>query len=43
MGRLAHVVVPGMPHHITQRGNRWQPWRVALAEQIDWAWGVKVP
>jgi len=24
MARLARVVVPGMPHHITQRGNRRQ-------------------
>jgi len=22
MGRLARVVVPGVPHHVTQRGNR---------------------
>jgi putative transposase len=25
MARLARVVVPGVPHHITQRGNRRQP------------------
>lgn len=25
MPRLARVVVPGLPHHITQRGNRSQP------------------
>jgi|GEM_PF-1445622 len=25
MARLARLVVPGMPHHITQRGNRRQP------------------
>ncbi|NQT50685.1 transposase, partial [bacterium] len=25
MPRLARVVVPGIPHHITQRGNRRQP------------------
>ena len=24
MARLARVVIPGMPHHITQRGNRRQ-------------------
>ena len=24
MARLARVVVPGMPHHVTQRGNRRQ-------------------
>jgi len=25
MARFARVVVPGMPHHVTQRGNRRQP------------------
>jgi putative transposase len=25
MARLARIVVPGMPHYITQRGNRAQP------------------
>ena len=25
MARLARVVAPGLPHHITQRGNRRQP------------------
>ena len=25
MARLARLVVPGMPHHVTQRGNRRQP------------------
>lgn len=24
MARLARVVVPGLPHHVTQRGNRHQ-------------------
>jgi len=24
MARLARLVIPGMPHHITQRGNRRQ-------------------
>ena len=24
MARLARVVASGLPHHITQRGNRWQ-------------------
>jgi putative transposase len=24
MARIARVVAPGFPHHITQRGNRWQ-------------------
>src|ERR1700742_4087496 len=25
MARLARVVVPGLPHHLTHRGNRRQP------------------
>jgi hypothetical protein len=25
MARLARVVAPGCPHHVTQRGNRRQP------------------
>ena len=25
MSRIARVVVPGLPHHVTQRGNRRQP------------------
>ncbi len=25
MARIARVVVPGLPHHITQRGNRREP------------------
>ena len=25
MARIARVVVPGIPHHVTQRGNRRQP------------------
>ena len=25
MARLARIVVPGVPHHVTQRGNRRQP------------------
>ena len=25
MPRLARVVAPGVPHHVTQRGNRRQP------------------
>jgi putative transposase len=25
MVRLARLVIPGMPHHVTQRGNRRQP------------------
>ena len=25
MARLARLVVPNVPHHVTQRGNRRQP------------------
>ena len=25
MARMARLVVPGYPHHVTQRGNRRQP------------------
>jgi putative transposase len=25
MARRARVVIPGAPHHVTQRGNRGQP------------------
>jgi REP element-mobilizing transposase RayT len=25
MARLARIVVPGLPHHVTQRGNRRGP------------------
>ena len=25
MGRIARVIAPGLPHHVTQRGNRRQP------------------
>jgi putative transposase len=25
MARIALVVVPGLPHHVTQRGNRREP------------------
>lgn len=25
MARLARIVVPGLPHHVTQRGNRREP------------------
>ncbi len=25
MARLAHIVIPGAPHHVTQRGNRRLP------------------
>ena len=43
MGRLARVVVPGMPHHVTQRGNRRQKtffseedYRAYLSLLVDW-------
>ncbi len=51
MTRLARIVVPGMPHHVTQRGNRREPiffedgdheiYRDLLAEQTRKA-GVEV-
>ncbi|MCB1883930.1 MAG: transposase [Geminicoccaceae bacterium] len=51
MARLARVVAPGLPHHVTQRGNRRQPtffgeddyrlYRTLLAEQCARA-GVAV-
>jgi putative transposase len=25
MARIARVVVPGLPHHVTERGNRREP------------------
>jgi len=25
MARLARIVIPGLPHHATQRGNRREP------------------
>ena len=31
MARLARLVVPGHPHYVTQRGNRWQ--KVFFSEQ----------
>jgi putative transposase len=44
MARLARVIAPGLPHHVTQRGNRRQPiflapgdqeiYRDILAEQV---------
>jgi putative transposase len=51
MTRLARIVVPGLPHHVTQRGNRREPiffedgdhanYRDLLAEQARKA-GVEV-
>jgi putative transposase len=45
MARLARIVVPDLPHHVTQRGNRRAPivfedgdqeiYRDLLAEQVD--------
>ncbi len=45
MSRLARIVVPGVPHHVTQRGDRREPiffedgdqdlYRDLLAEQLD--------
>jgi putative transposase len=44
MARLARVIIPGLPHHVTQRGNRREPiffedgdqevYRDLLAEQV---------
>ena len=40
MARLARVVVPGLPHHVTQRGNRRQledaPWRETFFSDEDY-------
>jgi len=51
MARLARVIVPDLPHHVTQRGNRREPiffedgdqevYRDLLAEQV-WRRGVEV-
>ena len=51
MARLARVVVPGMPHHITQRGNRRQTtffcdddYRAYLDLMANWCskWHVQI-
>lgn len=51
MARLARVVVPGFPHHVTQRGNRRQltffcdgDYEIYLGLMAQWcgAWGVEV-
>ena len=51
MARLARVVVPGYPHHVTQRGNRRQPtffcdgdYGIYLDLMAQWcsAWAVEV-
>ena len=43
MARLARIVVPGMPHHVTQRGNRRQQtffcdddYRAYLSLLVEW-------
>ena len=36
MARIARVVAPGIPHHITQRGNRRQePFFGAIEGKLD--------
>lgn len=51
MARLARVVVPGMPHHITQRGNRKMQtffskddYRIYLSLMAEWCrqYNVKI-
>lgn len=51
MARLARVVVPGIPHHVVQRGNRRQPtffqdsdYQLYLDLLLEWsqAFGVQV-
>jgi len=49
MARLARIVVPGMPHHITQRGNRRQQtffgaddYRAYLELMSQWCAAYKV-
>lgn len=49
MARFARVVVPGFPHHVTQRGNRRQPvffteddYRVYLKLMAEWCAHFKV-
>jgi putative transposase len=34
MSRLARLIVPGFPHHVTQRGNRRAP---VFFEDADYA------
>ena len=43
MPRLVRVVVPGIPHHVTQRGNRRMPtflrdedYQVYLDVMVEW-------
>lgn len=37
MARLARVVVPGLPHHVTQRGNHRE--KVFFGDDDYRAWG----
>lgn len=39
MARLARVVIPGQPHHVTQRGNRREP---VFFEDGDWRFYLKL-
>ncbi|MEA2084755.1 MAG: hypothetical protein U9O82_11105 [Thermodesulfobacteriota bacterium] len=34
MARIARVVVPLYPHHITQRGNSWSSWGMFLSDDV---------
>ena len=43
MARLVRIIIPGMPHHITQRGNRRQKtffnnddYRACLVLMAEW-------
>lgn len=36
MSRLARVIVPGIPHHLTQRGNRRLPTFFCEADYLDY-------
>jgi putative transposase len=45
MARLARAIVPGVPHHLTQRGNRRQAtflsaadYRAYLDLMAEWGW-----
>lgn len=51
MARLARVVVPGIPHHVTQRGNRRQPvffrqtdysTYLHLLQEYSQRWGLQI-
>lgn len=36
MGRMAQLVVPGAPHHVTQRGNRRQATFFGEGDYLAW-------